>query len=265
MSRNFELLRRLEEEHVAHPIVPGIEILEPPRPVRPLPSEARRTASLCVQDALRPGIPGSAEPEITKLVQNLFVMSTIAPPRVVVFTPAVRQPEPDFVAARVAEVLVDQDLGSVCVMDADILRPSLHAYFNVPNIAGFTNLLREPEPLHKFAHGVSGSKLSVVTSGAWNHAWTHLMASEAATNRIRELRTEFDFVLVTAPPINEIPSVAALGQRADGAVLVLEAHNTKRDVALRTKQEWERTNTKLLGAVLNNRTFPIPPAIYGRI
>jgi Mrp family chromosome partitioning ATPase len=91
------------------------------------------------------------------------------------------------------------------------------------------------------------------------------MASDTANNRLRELRTEFDFVLISSPPISEVPSVASLGQRADGAVLVVEAHNTKRDVVLRAKQEWERANTKLLGAVLNNRTFPIPPSLYARI
>jgi Mrp family chromosome partitioning ATPase len=265
MSRNFELLKRLEEERIAHPIVPGIETLEPPRPVRPLPSEARRTASLCVQDAIRPGISGSAEPEITRLVQNLFVINSVAAPRVVIFAAAVRQAEPDFVAARVAEALIDQNLGSVCVMDADVQRPALHGYFNIPNITGFTNLMREQEPLHTFAHGVPGCKLSVITSGAWNQSWANLMASDTANNRLRELRTEFDFVLISSPPISEVPSVASLGQRADGAVLVVEAHNTKRDVVLRAKQEWERANTKLLGAVLNNRTFPIPPSLYARI
>jgi Mrp family chromosome partitioning ATPase len=91
------------------------------------------------------------------------------------------------------------------------------------------------------------------------------LAGDSATDRLRQLRTEFDFVLISAPPVGEIPSVASLGQRVDGAVLVLEAHNTKRDVALRAKQEWERANTKWLGAVLNNRTFPIPPALYARI
>jgi hypothetical protein len=265
MSRNFELLKRLEEERQVRPLSTGVETIEPPRPLRPLPSEARRTAALCVQDATRPGIPGASEPEITKLVQNLFVNHSIAPPRIVIFTPAVRQSEPDFVGARVAEEIVDQQLGNACVVDADVQHPSLHAYFNVANIAGFTNLLHEQEPIHTFAHGVPGCKLTVITAGPWTRTWTNLMASEAASDRLRELRTEFDFVLICAPPINETPSVAALGPRADGAVLVVEANNTKRDVALRVKQEWERANTRLLGAVLNNRTFPIPPSLYARL
>ena len=265
MSRNFELLKRAEEERTAHPFAVGLETLEPPRPVRPIPMETRRAATSCVQDATRPGIPGSAEPEITKLVQNLFVVNATAPPRVVLFAPVTRTNEPDFVIARVAEVLADQRMGSVCVVDADVQRPSLQAYFNVTNMMGFSSLLGSQESLHTFAHGVAGSNLTVITSGPSTRSWAHLMASESASDRLRELRSQFDFVLISAPPVNEVPSIVSLGQRVDGAVLVVEAHDTKRDVALRAKQEWERANTRLLGAVLNNRTFPIPPALYARL
>jgi Mrp family chromosome partitioning ATPase len=265
MSRNFELLKRAEEERLSHHLASEIDTLEPPRPLRPVPTETRRVASLCVKDATRPGVSGGSEPEITRLVQNLFVLNSLAAPRVVMFSPVVRSAEPDFVAARVAEALADQHVGQVCVLDADVQRPSLHAYFNVSNQSGFSTLLRTQESLHTLAHGVAGCQLTVVTSGPFTHSWTNLMAAESATDRLRELRSQFDFVLICAPPLNEVPAIASLGQRADGTVLIVEAHDTKRDVALRAKQEWERANTRLLGAVLNNRTFPIPPALYSRL
>ncbi len=265
MSRNFELLKRAEEERLAHPLATSTDVVEAPRPLRPVPTDMRRAAHLCVKDASRPSAPGSAEPNITKLVHNLFTLNTIAPPRVVLFSPVVRTSEPDFVAARVAEVLSDQHAGQVCVVDADLQYPTLHAYFNVSNLFGFSSLLNEQEPLHTFAHGVAGSNLTVITSGPWARSWMNLLSSEAGSDRLRELRSQFDFVLISAPPLSEAPGIAALGQRVDGTVLIVEAHDTKRDVALRVKQEWERANTRLLGAVLNNRTFPIPPALYARL
>lgn len=265
MSRNFELLKRAEEERLAHPVAAGIEMVEPPRPLRPVPTQTRSAAHLCIKDASRPGVPGSAEPEITKLVHNLFILNSIAPPRVVLFSPVVRPQVPDFVAARVGEVLSDQHAGQVCVVDADVLRPSLHAYFNVHNLHGFTSMLGSHDPLQEFAHGVTGSNLTVVTSGPETRNWLNVLASESGTDRLRDFRSQFDYVLICAPPLHEAPAVASLGQRVDGAVLIVEAHDTKRDVALRVKQEWERANTRLLGAVLNNRTFPIPPSLYARL
>src|SRR4051812_48238251 len=140
MSRNFELLKRAEEDRQIKPIG-GVETLEPPRPLRPLPSEERRNVPSSPMDATRPGITDSAAPEISKLVQNLFVLPAIAAPRVVVFSPAIRPQKPDFLSAQVAEALVDQRLGSVLLVDADVARPSLHAYFDVPYAPGFTDSL----------------------------------------------------------------------------------------------------------------------------
>jgi Mrp family chromosome partitioning ATPase len=52
---------------------------------------------------------------------------------------------------------------------------------------------------------------------------------------------------------------------ADGAVLVLEAHTTRRESARKAKECLEGANVKLLGAVLNKRTYPLPEVLYNRI
>jgi len=56
-----------------------------------------------------------------------------------------------------------------------------------------------------------------------------------------------------------------LGRMVDGVVLVLEANSTRREVALRVTESLKAMNIPVLGAVLNNRTFPIPAAVYKRL
>lgn len=51
----------------------------------------------------------------------------------------------------------------------------------------------------------------------------------------------------------------------DGVVLVLTAHKTHREAALRAKQMLEQLHVRLIGTVLDGRTFPIPEAIYKRL
>ncbi len=53
-----------------------------------------------------------------------------------------------------------------------------------------------------------------------------------------------------------------LGQLADGMVLIVEANHNRRDTVLRTKEQLESAHVKLLGAVLDQRTFPIPEGLY---
>lgn len=52
---------------------------------------------------------------------------------------------------------------------------------------------------------------------------------------------------------------------ADGAVLTITAHKTRREAALRAKQVLEQFKVKLIGTVLDGRTFPIPESIYRRL
>ena len=49
---------------------------------------------------------------------------------------------------------------------------------------------------------------------------------------------------------------------SDGVVLVLEANSTRRVAARKAQQAVEAANVRVLGTVLNNRTFPIPEKIY---
>jgi Mrp family chromosome partitioning ATPase len=80
-----------------------------------------------------------------------------------------------------------------------------------------------------------------------------------------ELREKFDYVLIDAPPISSYVDAVLLGQIADGVILVVEANSTRRETARMVKETFEGANVKLLGAILNNRTFPIPEALYRKL
>ncbi len=90
-----------------------------------------------------------------------------------------------------------------------------------------------------------------------------LLNSETMKVRVMELRNEFDYVLIDSAPMNTNAEGALLGQLADGLVLVLEANSTRREAAVRITESLRSSNVRVLGAVLNKRTFPIPESVYG--
>jgi len=55
------------------------------------------------------------------------------------------------------------------------------------------------------------------------------------------------------------------GGLLDGVVLVIKANSSRRDSARDAVQELRSANVRVLGAVLNKRTFPIPERIYKRL
>jgi Mrp family chromosome partitioning ATPase len=101
-----------------------------------------------------------------------------------------------------------------------------------------------------------------VPPGSAEAAAQGLFASGPLRLRIGELRKEFDYVLIDAPPANSCGDAVLLGQMADGVILVVEANSTRRVAARLAKETFESAEIRLLGGVLNNRTFPIPEALY---
>jgi Mrp family chromosome partitioning ATPase len=48
-------------------------------------------------------------------------------------------------------------------------------------------------------------------------------------------------------------------------VLVLKANSTRKDRARSAVQDLNNAKVRVLGAVLNQRTFPIPDSIYNKL
>ncbi len=80
-----------------------------------------------------------------------------------------------------------------------------------------------------------------------------------------ELRSHFDYVLVDAPPLSASNDAIALGAASDGVVIVLKAHASRRETARKAVEDLKAANVRVLGAVLNQRTFPVPDGLYSKL
>jgi hypothetical protein len=82
-------------------------------------------------------------------------------------------------------------------------------------------------------------------------------------DRLKELRNAFDyFVLSTAIADSDMPGFCNL---CEAAVLVVTANVTRREAAIKAKEQLLRQGVTLLGTVLDQRTLPIPESIYRRL
>ena len=79
------------------------------------------------------------------------------------------------------------------------------------------------------------------------------------------MRREFEFSIVEAPPAGESNQALAMAQFADGIILVLSAHRTRRITACKTVEMLEAAKAHILGTVLADRIFPVPDRIYRRL
>jgi len=79
---------------------------------------------------------------------------------------------------------------------------------------------------------------------------------------MEEIRREFEYSIVAASG-GDPNETLAIGQSADGIVLVLSAMRTRRAGAVRVRDALAQLH--LLGTVLTDREFPIPATIYRRL
>jgi len=252
MSKNFELLQKLGREQ---------ELLGPTAPVNTDPSEAsaQPASPASLEGATGPGLE-----QIVALVQNIFLARGAEAPRLVVFSSTERESGCTWVCARAAEVLSNRVAGSVCVIDANFLAPALDRQFPGENRPGLAEALTRLDPIRTFARACSRN-LWLIGAGAMDATSASLLSSDRMRLRITELRKEFDYVLIDTAAMAVSHDAIGIGALADGVVLVLKANSSRRETARQAVDNLQAGKAKVLGAVLNQRTYPIPESIYKRL
>jgi capsular exopolysaccharide synthesis family protein len=248
VSKHFELMQQMEKES----------------------SFDSKSGSTYVPTAQVMGDSSSAEgrwanEEALRLVQQIFLLQTQEPPRVVVFAGIDHGNGCSQICASVAETLAKNSHKRVCLLEANFRSPALPAMFGKTNHFGLTNALLESGPISSFAKAVVPDNLWLLSAGTLATDSPNLLTSERLQNRLDELRAEFDFVIIDAPPLIRYSDAVIVGQLSDGLVLVLEADTTRRESASSVTANLRSANVTILAAVLNKRTFPIPQNIYSRL
>src|SRR5437763_1510400 len=90
-------------------------------------------------------------------------------------------------------------------------------------------------------------------------------ANSAIAQQLLSLREQFEYLLIDSPAIRHDGESSMLAQAADGVVLVIKAGQTRREVVHRGLDLLRAGNAQIAGMVLNQRTFPVPQALYERL
>jgi hypothetical protein len=242
MSRNFEVLRKIEQQN-------GVLTAE-----HALEATARHEISTDRDSVLSSSVRVSSE--ILKLVHVLFLSSENAPHHVL-FCGVNKRNGSGRICEATARVLANEISTPVCLVEADEARSM--------------NVEMTPAPLPNTTAS-RGSIAQKIDRNLWavtNRDLRSVAGSPCGIEQVcaslLSLRKEFGYVLVDAPPLGANTTASVLGQVMDGIVLALEANSTRRVTARNAKQTLDAARVRILGTVLNNRTFPIPEKLYRRL
>jgi len=206
----------------------------------------------------------SREEEI-KLVQRIFPAAGQRSPQIVLFSVVESQAGCAEICIRTAKILAGRGDGSVCVVDANLQSPCLHHYLGIDNSKGLAEAVLESLPIQDFVQKHPETDLWILPSGSAAGQLGFSGVYDRLRSRMSELRSQFKYVLIHASPLDLDSASILLSRWTDGVVMVVEADTTRRKTARRMKQDLEAANVRILGVVLNNRTFSIPEGLYRRL
>ncbi|MGC2660277.1 MAG: CpsD/CapB family tyrosine-protein kinase [Bryobacteraceae bacterium] len=239
MSRNFELMREIEQKQAL-------------------------LANYSVEPALTAGkssgrgFPRSLASDLMAgLVERIFLQPQQKTPRMVVFAAIDHGSGCSQIAASVARALTASAPGAVCLVEANFRSPALPRMLGTTNYQGFTDALLQRGSIRSFMKPMGNGCLWLLSSGPVAADSPNLLAGAGMRARFVELRAEFHFVIVDAPPLSRYADAIALGQLSDGMVLILEAGSTRQDAAITAVRSVRSSRVQVLGAVLNKETSHI--------
>jgi non-specific protein-tyrosine kinase len=154
-------------------------------------------------------------------------------------------------AANLAVAMAQAGLRTVLV-DSDLRRPAQHKIFSLSNQQGLTTSVLEEEPvLDGHLQAVSVENLRVLTSGPIPPNPSELLGSHKMQVLLERLKAESDIVIFDSPPALAVTDAAVLSTQVDAVLLVTDAGRTRRDMALRARDDLLKVGAHILGVAVN--------------
>ncbi len=155
--------------------------------------------------------------------------------------------------------------GRVALVDFNLRTPGVDRRLNVSDGPGVSDVLAGMSDLERALQHVGPGQLDILTAGKQRERLLEVLQADKARRLLDELEGRYDQVVVDTAAVNQYPDAQVLAEVVGGVVLVARYGHTPRESLLQAKRRLEGGAAKLLGAVLNMRTYPIPAFVYRRV
>ena len=162
------------------------------------------------------------------------------------------------VAVNLATTFIATDK-KVLLIDANFRRPNLQALF--PKVAandlkaerfdfGLSSVLMNQCGAEEVIRSSGIEGLDVIYSGPLPAHPAELLGSQRMQGLLKELRKNYDSVIIDGPPVLLVSDATVLAGVVDATILVFNASATSRGAAQRTIRELKNVNARIVGCVL---------------
>ncbi|HEV2349339.1 MAG TPA: CpsD/CapB family tyrosine-protein kinase [Terriglobia bacterium] len=187
--------------------------------------------------------------EFRTLRSRLYGLRDMQPLRTILITSASPGDGKSFIAANLAQILVQQPGRRVLLIDADLRWSRLHLSLGTPTAPGLTEYLEgEADELTVMQRGPL-ENLFFIAGGRHAANPSELIANGRLKNLIQQVSPLFDWVILDSPPAMAVSDPRVLSDTCDGVLLVVAADQGPYEIIQKTSQQFK--GKRMLGVVLN--------------
>lgn len=173
-------------------------------------------------------------------------------------------------------VTMAQAGNKVLLVDGDMRKPMIANVFGIDQVPGLADVILGNYSLEDTVRSVTDimtgkismedimktpgmDNLYIVTSGTIPPNPAELAGSRKVAELLKQVRSEYDIVLIDAPPLLAATDAAIYGSIVDGVLLVYRVGVVGRAILKRAKAQLDNVKAKVVGIVLNGLKAEISP------
>ncbi len=172
--------------------------------------------------------------------------------KVILITSSIPNEGKTVVAANLASVIGLSEK-RVIILSLDLRKPELHKKFGIPNDIGMSELLSKKASLKDAVWKHSKyENINIITSGRIPPNPAELLSSKRMAELIRELRSEYDYIILDTPPVNYVSDAMVLFKYSDINLFVVKSDFTDEKYIDGINMLKESLKIRNVGIILNS-------------
>ena len=197
------------------------------------------------------------------LVTNLFSLNKGKPPHVIAITSSIPSEGKSVTALNLAITLSHAThKPRVLLIDADMRKGKMVNYLGVGEHTGLSEYLSGNAQLDDIIFHIDIEHLSFISCGKVPSHPADLLASARMSDLLRQLRSQFEYILIDTPPVIPVTDAVVIGTHADGILMVIRAGETQRGIVDHGIEILNQAHANIIGHVLVGIEYFVPNYIY---
>ena len=152
----------------------------------------------------------------------------------------------------------EMTLGNVLLIDANLYNPKQASHFKIGNSNGLADVLTGTAKWNDSLRNGVVNGLNVLGAGKYRSVQQVALTPDLLNGLMNELKEEFDLIIVDLPPVRSSGRSMLLASQVDGAILVLNAQETRAKDAEAAIETLQDNRVEVVGTILNRAKKTLP-------